>query len=103
MTTTNHVQASTATSTTATATATTATATATSTTAAQGAGPRPIAALDRLRTRREARLAYKRAERELAAYTTEADLQELCAILERSDGRSDIYTRIIESKLLSAA
>lgn len=84
MTTTNHVKAST-------------------TIAAQGAGPRPIAALERLRTRREARRAYKRAERELAAYTTEADLQELYAMLERSDGRSDIYTRIIESKLLSAA
>lgn len=69
----------------------------------QPGAARPMSAIDRLRTRRQVRVAYKLAERELAPYTTEADLQELHAMLERSEGRADVYTQIIERKTLSAA
>jgi len=54
------------------------------------------------RQRRATRAIYKAAQQELAAYTTAADLQELDAIMERSDTPS-VYTEVLEEIRLRAA
>ena len=60
--------------------------------------------VNRLRERREARAAYRTAERELSTYTSPADLQELDAMLERSGDQPDsVYTHIIEGIRFRAA
>jgi len=55
-----------------------------------------------LQERREAREARRTAERELSVYTTPADLQELEAIMERSDS-PNVYTETLEEMRLRAA
>jgi hypothetical protein len=53
------------------------------------------AARDELRARREARAVRKRLERELAAYTTQADLDDLYAVLDNHDDADTAVVRDI--------
>jgi hypothetical protein len=53
------------------------------------------AARDELRARREARAGRKRLERELAAYTTQADLDDLYAVLDNHDDADTAVVRDI--------
>jgi hypothetical protein len=50
--------------------------------------PRWAAARDDLSARREARASHKILERELASFTTSAEVHELHAILDRADPRA---------------
>jgi len=58
--------------------------------------------IESYRHRRQVRATYKAAKQELAVYTTAADLQELDAIMERSDAPS-VYTEVLEEIRLRAA
>ncbi len=61
-------------------------------------------ARDAIAQRRQARAEQQRIERELASYTTPADVQELFALLERSEEQSDsMYYQMIERACLRAA
>lgn len=62
----------------------------------------PTAILNRLRDIREARTQYKNLERELAAYTTADDLNDLDAILDRhSDDETRDIRRVLATKRFS--
>lgn len=61
--------------------------------------PRLGAILDELREARQARAARKALERDLASYTTEADLNDLDAILDRhSDEETADIRRILAGR-----
>jgi hypothetical protein len=62
----------------------------------------PTAILNRLRDIREARTQYKNLERELAAYTTADDLNDLDAILDRhSEDETRDIRRVLATKRFS--
>ena len=62
----------------------------------------PTAILNRLRDIREARVQYKNLERELAAYTTADDLNDLDAILDRhSDDETRDIRRVLAAQRFS--
>ncbi|MET3807754.1 hypothetical protein ABIB25_004781 [Nakamurella sp. UYEF19] len=58
---------------------------------------------DSYRERRSVRALHQRVERELSTYTTQADIQELDAMLERSGTDVSVYTQMIERIRLRAA
>lgn len=62
------------------------------------------AARDSYRERRSVRALHHRVERELSTYTTQADIHELNAMLERSEPDTDsVYTQMIERIRFRAA
>jgi hypothetical protein len=62
------------------------------------------AARESYRSHRAARAAYARAEQELAAYTTPADLLELSEMLQRSNSRDSlVYRAVVANKWFAAA
>jgi hypothetical protein len=70
---------------------------------ASAASPRLAAIRGELREAREARAARKALERDLASYTTQADLNDLDAILERhSDEETADIRRILAGRRSAA-
>ena len=60
--------------------------------------------LDSYREHRAVRALHHRVEQELASYTSEADIHELDAMLERSEGdRDSVYTQMIQRVRMRAA